>query len=140
MASKDTSEPHVLRSEKLESTVTKLTHLWLSIKHSVPQKAVSDLSNEKDSLQTQVSKLSKQIKSISDTLGNILATSSTQLVSNHKSNVLVYGVDENPPKTARNVQLQKDMETTLQIFNIINVHIDPTHNLDCFWFGKFKSQ
>ena len=28
----------------------------------------------------------------------------------------------------------------LQIFNNINVHVDPRHILDCFQFGKFQSQ
>ena len=31
------------------------------------------------------------------------------------------------------------METILQIFNSINVHVNPTHILDCFRLGKFKS-
>ena len=69
MASKDTSESHVLISEKLESTVTKLTKQYLSTEHSVLQKAVSDLFNKIDSLQTQESKLSEQIKSTSVALG-----------------------------------------------------------------------
>ena len=49
-------------------------------------------------------------------------------------------MDENPLKTPRNVQLQKDMETILQTFNSIDVHVDPTHILDCFRLGKFKPQ
>ena len=65
-----------------------------------------------DSLQTQESKLSEQIKSTSVALGKYPA-SSAQLVSNRKSKVVVYGVNENPPKTPRNVQLQKDIETVL---------------------------
>ena len=44
VASKDTSESHVLISENLKSTVTKLTKQYLSTEHSVLQKAVSDLS------------------------------------------------------------------------------------------------
>ena len=63
-----------------------------------------------------------------------------QPVSNHKSNVVVYGVDENPPKTPRNVRFQKDIETMLQIINSINVRVDPTHILDCFQLSKFKPQ
>ena len=111
----------------------------MSTEHSVLQKAILDLSNKIDSLQTQESKLSEQIKSTSVALGKYPA-SSAQPVSNHKSNVVVYGVDENPQKSPRNVRLQKDMETMLQIFNSINVRVDPAHILDCFRFGKFKSQ
>ena len=114
--------------ESLKSTVTKLTQQYLSTEHSVLQKAVSDLSNKIDNLQTQESKLSEQIKSTSDALGKHPA-SSAQLVSNRKSNVVVYGVEENPPKTPRNVWLQKDMETVSQIFNSINVCVDPTHTV-----------
>ena len=138
VASKDTSESQLI-SKKLESTVTKLTKQYLSTEHIVLQKAISDLSNKIDSLQTQESKLSEQIKSTLVALGKY-PVSSAQPVSNRKSNVVVYGVDKNPPKTPRNVQLQKDIKTMLQIFNSINVHVDPTHILDCFRLGKFKSQ
>ena len=65
--------------ESLKSTVTKLTQQYLSTEHSVLQKAVSDLSNKIDNLQTQESKLSEQIKSTSDALGKHPA-SSAQLV------------------------------------------------------------
>ena len=82
-------------------------------------------------MQTQESKLSEQIKSTSDALDKHPA-SSAQLVCKHNSNVVVYGVEENPPKTPRNVRQQKDMETISQIFKSINVHVDPTHILDCF--------
>ena len=82
-------------------------------------------------MQTQETKLSEQIKSTSDALGKHPA-SSAQPVSNRQSNVVVYGVEENPPKTPRNLRLQKDMESISQIFKSINVHIDPTHILDCF--------
>ena len=97
--------------QSMESSVTKLTHdqQYLSTEHSALQQAVSDVSNKIDNLQTQESKLSEQIKSTSDALGKHPA-SSAQPVSNHKSNV-VYGVEENPPKMPRNVQLRKDMET-----------------------------
>ena len=125
--------------QSMESTVTKLTQQYLSTEHSALQKAVSDLSNKIDNLQTQESKLSEQMKSTSDALGKHLA-SSAQPVSNRKSNVVVYGVEENPPKTPRNVWLQKDMETISQIFKSINVRIDPTHILDCFRLGRFKLQ
>ena len=125
----------------MESSVTKLTQQYLSTKHSALQKAVSDLSNKIKSLQTQKSKLSEQIKSTStsDALGKH-PTSSAQLVSNYKSNVVVYGVEKNPPKMPRNVWLQKDMETISQILKTINVRIDPTHILDCFRLGRFKLQ
>ena len=104
----------------MESTVTKLTQQYLSTEHSALQKAVSDLSNKIENLQTQESKLSEQIKSTSDALGKH-PVSSVQPVSNHKSNVVVYGVEENPPKMPRNVRLQKDKETISQFFRSINV-------------------
>ena len=83
-------------------------------------------------MQTQGSKLSEQIKSTSVALGKYPA-SSAQPVSKCKSNVVVYGVDEI-------LQRPQDMETMIQIFNSINVRVDPTHILDCFQLGKFKSQ
>ena len=69
----------------MESTVTKLTQQYLSTEHSALQKAVSDLSNKIENLQTQESKLSEQIKSTSwsDALGKH-PVSSVQPVSNHK--------------------------------------------------------
>ena len=71
------------------------------------------------------------MKSTSDALGKYPA-SSAQPVSNHKSNIVVYAVEENPPKMPRNVWLQKDMETISQIVMSINVRVDPIHILDCF--------
>ena len=53
----------------MESTVTKLTQQYLSTEHSALQKAVPDLSNKSDKLQTQESKSSEQIKSTPDALG-----------------------------------------------------------------------
>ena len=50
--------------------VSKLTQQYLSTEHSALKKAVSDLSNKIDNLQTQESKLSEQIKSTSDALGS----------------------------------------------------------------------
>ena len=108
-----------------------LTQQYLSTAHSALQKAVSDLSNKIDNLQTQESKLSEQIKDTSDALGKHPA-SSAQPVSNRKSNVVVFGVEKNPPKMPRNARLQKDIETISQIFKSINVRVDPTHILDCF--------
>ena len=90
-------------------------------------------------MQTQESKLREQIKSTSDALGKHPA-SSAKFVSNHKSNVVVYGVEENPPETPRNVWLLKDMETISQVFKSITVRVDPTHILDCFRLGRFKLQ
>ena len=54
--------------QSMESTVTKLTQQYLSTEHSALQKAVLDFSNKIDNLQTQESKLSEQIKNISDAL------------------------------------------------------------------------
>ena len=91
-------------------------------------------------MQTQESKSSEQIKSTPDALGKHPA-SSAQLISNRKSNVIIYGVEENPPKCLEMYGCRKkDMETISQIFKSINVHIDPTHILDCFRLGRFKLQ
>ena len=53
---------------------------------------------------------------------------------------MVFGVEESPPKTFKDVRLQKDMELVSEIFASINVQVDPSQILDCYRLGKFKSQ
>ena len=65
-----------------------------------------DLSNKIANLQTQESKLSDQIKTTSDVLGKH-ATSLPQYVSDRKSNVVLYGIDESPSKTLKHERLKK---------------------------------
>ena len=109
----------------------------LATAHNTLEKAVSDLSSKITNLQAQESKLSDQIKTTSDVLGKH-TTNPPQYVSDRKSNVVLYGIDESPPKTPKHERLQKDIKTTLEIFSSIEVQIDPAHVVDCFRLGKFK--
>ena len=93
-------------TSQLESTVTKLTHQYLATEHDVLQKAVSDLSKKIDNLHVQESKLSDQIKDTSDALRKHDVVS-IQQVLDRKSNVVVYGIEESPPKTPKMYDYRK---------------------------------
>ena len=102
-------------------------------------KAVSDLSKKIDNLHVQESKLSDQIKDTSDALRKH-DVAPIQQVLDQKSNVVVYGIEESPPKTPKNVRLQKDINSISQIFDSINVSVKSTQILDCCRLGQFKVQ
>ena len=64
--------------------------------------------------------------------------SKSQNVS-RKSNVVVYGVEECPPKTPKSVRLQSDSNAVSKVFSSMDVHIESNQVVDCFRLGKFKS-
>jgi len=126
-------------SSQLESAVPSLTSdiQSLTTTHNTIEKAVSDLSSKIVKLQTEESKLSEQIKTTSDALGR-RTTSPTQVPLDRKSNIVLYGVKESPPKALRHERLQSDIKAILEIFGGIDIQLNPAHILDCFRLGKFK--
>ena len=125
-------------SSQIEEVVVDLTKQYLSSEHGALQKAVSDLSSRIDKLQAQELELSSQIKTTSKALVTHTDRSKSQNVS-RKSNVVVYGVEECPPKTPKSMRLQSDSNAVSKVFSSIDVHIEPNQVVDCFRLGKFKS-
>ena len=125
-------------SSQIEEVVVDLTKQYLSSEHGALQKAVSDLSSRIDKLQAQELELSSQIKTTSKALVTHTDRSKSQNVS-RKSNVVVYGVEECPPKTPKGVRLQSDSNAVSKVFSSIDVLIEPNQVVDCFGLGKFKS-
>ena len=125
-------------SSQIEEVVVDLTKKYLSSEHGALQKAVSDLSSRIDKLQAQELELCSQIKTTSKVLVTHTDRSKSQNVS-RKSNVVVYGVEECPPKTPKSVRLQSDSNAVSKVFSSMDVHIEPNQFVDCFRLGKFKS-
>ena len=57
-----------------------------------------------------------------------------------KCNVVVYGVDECPQNTPRNVRLQKDTDAVTKVFGSIEIAVEPSLILDCYRLGKYNPQ
>ena len=111
----------------------------MSSEHSALQKAVSDLSSRIDKLQAQELELTSEIKNTSKALETHPESIRSQN-SNRKSNIVIFGVEESPPKTPKSTRLQKDTSTVVEIFSSLGVHVESSHILDCFRLGKFKVQ
>ena len=63
---------------------------------------------------------------------------SLEHVSDHKSNIVLYGIDKSPPKTSKHERLQKDIQAALDIFSSIEVQLNSAQIVDCFHLGRFK--
>ena len=120
--------------------VSNISQQSLTTEYNNLQKAVANLSTRIDNLTVRESELSNQIKDTSKALEKHPTTSNAQPFINRKSNVVVFGVEESPPKTFKSVRLQKDMKSVSEIFASINVPVNPSQILDCYRLGKFKSQ
>ena len=79
----------------------------------------------------QALELTTQIKSTSKVLESHIDIPKSQNVS-HKSNVVVYGVEECPPNNAKSIRLQSDTNAVSKIFSSMDVHIEPHQIVDCF--------
>jgi len=75
---------------------------------------VTDISSKINNLQVQETKLFDQIKTTSDVLGRQSAHPLQQPLD-HKSNVVLYGIKENPTKTLKHERVQKDIKAVLEI-------------------------
>ena len=89
-------------------------------------------------LQAQELELSSQIKTTSKAQVTHTDRAKSQNVS-RKSNVVVYGIEECPPKTPKSARLQSDSNAVSKICSSMDVHIEPNQVVDCFRLGKFKS-
>ena len=120
--------------------ISNISQQSLTTEYDNLQKAVANLSARIDNLLARESEFSNQIKDTSKALEKQPTTPSVQPLINRKSNVVVFGVEESPPKTFKSVRLQKDMELVSEIFASINVQVNPSEILDCYRLGKSKSQ
>ena len=102
--------------------VTSLTQQYLSSEHSALQKVVPDLSSRIDKLQAQELELTIEIKNTSKALDTHSDSIRSQN-SNRNSNNMIFGVEENPPKTLKSTRLQKDTSTVVEIFSSLGVHV-----------------
>ena len=123
---------------ELDTMVSNISQQSLTTEYDNLQKAVANLSTRIDNLSTRESELSNQIKDTSKALEKQPTTPSVQPLINWKSNVVVFGVEESPPKTFKSVRLQKDMELVSEIFASINVQVNPSQILDCYCLGKLE--
>ena len=121
---------------KLETMVSNISQQNLTTEYDNLQKAVANLSTRIDNLTARESELSNQIKDTSKALEKQPAAPSTQPSFNRKLNVVVFGVEESPPKTFKSVRLQKDMESVSEIFASISVQVNPSQILDCYRLGN----
>jgi len=103
----------------------------LTSTHNTIEKAVSDLSSKIVNLQSQECKLSEQIKSTSVALGR-QSSYSTPAPADRRSNIVLYGVEESPPKALRYERLQHDVKAVLEVLGGIKVQLNPAQILDCF--------
>ena len=124
----------------LETMVSNISQQSLTTEYDNLQKAVANLSTRIDNLTAHESELSNQIKDTSKVLEQRPTAPNIQPLINRKSNVVVFGIEESPPKTFRSVRLQKDMESVSEIFSRIKVQVNPSQILDCYRLGKFKFQ
>ena len=83
----------------------------MSSEHSALQKVVPDLSSRIDKLQAQELELTSEIKNTSKDL-DMHPDSIRSQNSNRKSNNMIFGVEENPPKTLKSTRFQKDTSTS----------------------------
>ena len=75
-------------------------------------KRVTDLTNETEILQLQETKQADQIQNTSD--GQVKHTvHSTQQLSDHKLNVILYGIDEQCLQTSRYERQQNDIKAVM---------------------------
>jgi len=88
---------------------------------------MSDLSSRIDRLQAQELELATQIKSTSKALESYTDTPKSQNIS-RKSNVVVYGIEECPPNTAKSVSGTNAVSKACSM----NVHIESHRIVDCF--------
>ena len=66
-------------------------------------------------------------------------TGSNHLTTDKKYNVIVYGIDENPPNTKRHVRLKNDIEVFHNALVSASIQIEPSAIKDCFRLGQYKS-
>ena len=59
--------------------------------------------------------------------------------SDRKYNVIVYGIDENPPNTKRHTRLKNDIKAFHNALVSASIQIEPSAIKDCFRLGKYKS-
>ena len=116
----------------LSDNIESLTSTYNTI-----EKAVSDLSSKIVNLQSQECNLSEQIKSTIVALGR-QSSYSTPAPADQRSNIVLYGVEESPPKALRHERLQHDVKAVLDILGGIKVQLNPVQILDYFRLGKFK--
>ena len=125
-------------SSQIKKVVEDLSKQYLSSEHGALQKAVSDLSSRIDKLQAQELELGSQMKTTSKALVTHTDRAKSQNIS-RKSNVVVYGVEECPPKAPKSVRLQSNSDAVSKVCSSMDVLIEPNQVVDCFRLGKFKS-
>ena len=104
--------------------VSNISQQSLTTEYDNLQKAVANLSTRIDNLSAHESELSNQIKDTSKALEKRSTVPSVQPLIKWKSNVVVFGVEESPPKTFnKSVRLQKDMEL---VSESINAQVNPS--------------
>jgi len=57
-----------------------------------------------------------------------------------KLNVVVYGLEENPPNTTRQDRLQMDVKSAVSVFSKLEDPIDGNSIKDCYRLGKYNTQ
>ena len=123
---------------EIKEVVTSLTQQYLSSEHSTLQKAVSDLSSRIDKLQAQELELTNEIKNTSIAL-EAHPDSIRSQNSNRKCNIVIFGMEESPPKTPKSTRLQKDTSIMVEIFSSLGVHVESSHiSLTVFVWENLK--
>ena len=66
--------------------------------------------------------------------------SPSYFTTDRKYNVIVYGIDENPPNTKRHVRLKNDIEAFHNALAKASIQIEPNAIKDCYRLGQYKSR
>jgi len=114
-------------SPQIESVVSDISKGHLSTEFTTIQTAMTDLSAKIDNLQAQEQKLSTQIASTSNSIGKYPSRSIAATSGDRKSNVVVFGIEEN---TLRSARIIRDTKEVSKVFSNIDVHIEPSQVLD----------
>ena len=81
---------------------------------------------------------------IAGTNPNRLQTTSNSSINypttDRKFNVIVYGIDENPPNTKRHARLKNDIKAFHNALISASIQIEPSAIKDCFRLGQYKSE
>ena len=124
---------------KLYCVITKARNRYIL------KEQVKTLSNKLDSLlptptpdgNITTQSVSKVQSSSSQSISENKPQSNSQF-SDHKFNLVIYGIDESPSGTNRSERVKHDVDSSVPILTKINGDINPTSIRDCFRLGKYK--
>lgn len=64
----------------------------------------------------------------------------TEFHHDKKFNVVLYGVEECPPRTSKADRFESDLASVVSVLSTIDSNIQPQSIKDCYWLGKFSPQ